>query len=181
MKAYIFLADGFETIEALAPLAVLRRAGVEIKTVSVTDSNNVVSSQKIEVKSDMVGDESDLTDGDMLILPGGFPGYVNLGRSLMVAKTASRYNEKGKFIAAICGAPTVLAKHGIAKGKKITCHSSVVDKMEGYKYTDENVVIDGNLITCKGAGHSLEFGLALAGVLVDSDTIKKVKKAMELA
>jgi 4-methyl-5(b-hydroxyethyl)-thiazole monophosphate biosynthesis len=181
MKAYVFLADGFETIEALTPVAVLRRAGVEVKTVSVTGSHKVVSSHKVEIKADIIHEESDLADGDMLILPGGFPGYVRLGKSLMVAKTLSQYNDKGKFIAAICGAPTVLAKHGIAKGKKITCHGSVKKEMGDYKYTDENVVIDGNLISCRGAGYSLEFGLALAGVLVDSDTIQKVREGMELA
>ena len=180
MKTYLLLADGFETIEALTPVDVLRRAGVDIKTVSISASHNVTSSQKIEVKADLIIDEKDLSEGDMLILPGGYPGYVNLGESKIVGQLASQYFESGKFLAAICGAPTVLAKNGIAMGSKITCHSSVVNEMDGYNYVGGNVVIDGKLITGIGAGHSVEFALTLAEILTDSATVKKVKKGMEL-
>ena len=162
MKAYLLLADGFETIEALAPVAILRRAGVDVSTVSITASNTVISSQKIEVKADLIINETDMSDGDMLILPGGYPGYVNLGKSEQVGNIAALYFESGKYLAAICGAPTILAKYGIAKGKKITCHSSVIGDMVGYNYVGGNVTKDENLITGVGAGHSLEFGLTLA-------------------
>ncbi len=180
MKAYLLLADGFEIIEALAPVDVLRRANVDTRTVSITGSHKVTSSHNVEVKADLVSDETDMSDGDMLILPGGYPGYVNLGKSALVGEVAGQYYGSGKYLAAICGAPTVLAKNGIARGKKITCHSSVVGEMSDYNYVGGDIVIDGNLITGIGAGHSVMFGLALAGVLTDSSTVKKLKKGMEL-
>lgn len=181
-RAYILLADGFECVEALSSIDVLHRAGVELKRVAVGDSLAVVSSHNImSLHCDMVLGDDMLDDGDALILPGGYPGYLNLGNSEAVCRVVRNYYESGRLVAAICGAPTVLAIAGVAKGCKITCHRSVVDKMTEYLYDNDGVVEDGNLITGAGAGRSIEFALAVASRLVDSQTLLQVSRGMELA
>ncbi len=176
------LADGFECVEALSSIDVLHRAGVELKRVAVGDSLAVVSSHNImSLHCDMVLGDDMLEDGDALILPGGYPGYLNLGNSEAVCRVVRNYYESGRLVAAICGAPTVLAIAGVAKGCKITCHRSVVDKMTEYLYDNDGVVEDGNLITGAGAGRSIEFALAVASRLVDSQTLLQVSRGMELA
>lgn len=181
-RAYILLADGFECVEALSSIDVLHRAGVELKRVAVGDSLAVVSSHNImSLHCDMVLGDDMLEDGDALILPGGYPGYLNLGNSEAVCRVVRSYYESGRLVAAICGAPTVLAIAGVAKGCKITCHRSVVDKMTEYLYDNDGVVEDGNLITGAGAGRSIEFALAVASRLVDSQTLLQVSRGMELA
>ena len=181
-RAYILLADGFECVEALSSIDVLHRAGVELKRVAIGDSLSVVSSHNImSLQCDMVLGDNMLEDGDALILPGGYPGFVNLGNSKAVCRVVRSYYDSGRLVAAICGAPTVLAAAGVANGSKVTCHRSVVDSMEGYLYEDEGVVEDRNLITGAGAGRSIEFALAIAARLVDSETLLSVRQGMELA
>lgn len=181
MKAYILLAEGFETIEALTPLDILRRCGVDTRTVSISDSLDVVSSHGLIVKADHLLSD-DITDGDMVILPGGFPGYVNLGESQQVLDLVRSYDAAGKYVAAICGAPTVLRTAGVGIGKKITCHSSVSDEMAGdYICTCGDVERDGNFITGKGAGLSLPFALSLSEVLSPIETVQKVRQGLQIA
>ena len=181
-RAYILLADGFECVEALSSIDVLHRAGVELKRVAVGDELNVTSSHNImSLQCDMVLGDSELEDGDALILPGGYPGYVNLGNSEAVCRAVRNYYESGRLVAAICGAPTVLAVAGVAKGAKITCHRSVVDRMGDYLYDNESVVEDRNIITGAGAGRSIEFALAVVARLVDTETLLRVQQGMELA
>lgn len=179
-KAYLLLAEGFETIEALAPLDIMRRCEIDLKTVSITNDTKVTSSQGVSVIADITLENSSLEDGDMLILPGGAPGYVNLGKSDAVGTILKKYYHEGKYVAAICGAPTVLVINGIANDKKLTCHSGVVSKMSDYNYIGGNTVIDGNLITANGAGSSLEFGFLLAELLADKEKVNAVKKGMEI-
>lgn len=178
----MLLADGFECVEALSSIDVLHRAGVELKRVAVGGSLEVVSSHNImTLQCDMLLGDNMLEDGDALILPGGYPGFVNLGNSEAVCRVVRGYYDSGRLVAAICGAPTVLAVAGVAKGSKIACHRTVVDSMDGYLYNDEGVVEDGNLITGAGAGRSIEFALAIAARLVDADTLLSVRQGMELA
>lgn len=181
-RAYILLADGFECVEALSSIDVLHRAGVELKRVAVGDSLNVASSHGImSLQCDMVLGDNMLEDGDALILPGGYPGFVNLGNSEAVCRVVRSYYDSGRLVAAICGAPTVLAVADVAKESKVTCHRSVVDSMDGYLYENEGVVEDRNLITGAGAGRSIEFALAIAARLVDAETLLAVRQGMELA
>lgn len=181
-SAYILLADGFECVEALSSIDVLHRAGVELKRVAVGDSLNVTSSHGImSLQCDMVLGDNMLEDGDALILPGGYPGFVNLGNSEAVCRVVRSYYDGGRLVAAICGAPTVLAVADVAKESKVTCHRSVVDSMDGYLYENEGVVEDRNLITGAGAGRSIEFALAIAARLVDAETLLAVRQGMELA
>ena len=179
-KVYIILAEGFETIEALTPVDVMHRCGIDVATISITGSMIVKSSHGVVVEANDVLGSKTLDDGDVLILPGGYPGYVNLCNSKQLGVIARKYYESGKILAAICGAPTVLATNEIAVGKKITCHHSVKDKMEAYEYIGENVVEDGNLITGIGAGRSLDFSLFIASRLTDDATIEKVKHGLEI-
>lgn len=180
-KVYLLLAEGFETIEALAPVDVLRRCGIEVVTLSITDSKRVTSSQNIPVEADGILSDSDLSDGDMLILPGGAPGYQNLGKSSEVICLSEEYlNSSEKFLGAICGAPSVLEAAGLLKGKKLTCHFSVKDLILEGTVIDEKIVRDGNLITASGAGLGIDFGLKLAEVLVGIEKVKEVKKGMTL-
>jgi len=201
-KVYVLLADGFETIEATAPIDILRRCKVDVTTVSISGSITVTCSHNIQMKADTTLDGiaaekvgnairstdtegnnccSDLlSDGDMIVLPGGYPGYVNLMDSDTVGKIIRKYYKEGKWVAAICGAPAVLAKNKIAAGSHITCHSSVIDKMGDYIYTGRPVEQDGNLITGIGAGLSIDFGIKLARVLTDRETVELLKKRMEI-
>jgi len=179
-KVYIFLAEGFETIEALAPVDVLRRGGIDVVTVSITDSETVASSHKVLVKADTTFAKVNLSDGDAIILPGGFPGYANLGKSAEVGQTIKNYYNSGKLVAAICGAPTVLKINEIGEGKLITCHSSVVADMVNYNYTGTATATDGNLITADGAGHSIDFGCEILRYLTNDETVTSVRGKMEL-
>lgn len=179
-KVYVLLADGFETIELLAPVDVLRRAGINVKTVSINNSYDVISSHKVAIKADLLLSESDLSDGNLIVIPGGFPGYDNIAACEAAGSIVKQYYESGKIVGAICGGPTVLAKYNIAKGSKITCHTTAIEKMTDYEYVDAKLVCDGNLVTAVGAGYSLDFGLKLLEMLADKATVAKVRKAMEL-
>lgn len=178
-KVYIFLADGFETIEAMAPVDMLRRCKIDIKTVSISDSRKVICSHNVQMLADMTLSDA-LPDGDMIILPGGYPGYENLADSEAVGKIVKDYYDQGKWVAAICGAPAVLARFKIATGSHITCHTSVKDKMSSYIYTGKPVEQDENLITGIGAGHSIDFAMKLVRVLTDEDTVESLKRRMEI-
>lgn len=179
-KVYIFLAEGFETIEALAPVDVLRRGGIDVVTVSITNSETVTSSHKVPVKADTTIAKVNLNDGDAIVLPGGFPGYDNLGKSAEVGQVVKNYYNSGKLVAAICGAPTVLKINNVGEGKLITCHSSVVADMSNYIYTGTATATDGNLITADGAGHSVDFGCEILRYLTNNDNVTSVRGKMEL-
>ena len=180
-KAYILLADGFECVEALAPIDVMHRAGVELKRVAVGHSLDVTSSHGLmTLRCDMLLEDSLLEDGDVLILPGGNPGYINLRNSEAVCSVVRYYYESGRLVAAICGAPTVLAAAGVARGRRVTCHTSVIDDMGDYLYEGGRVVEQDNLITAAGAGISIDFALAIAARLVTAETLSRVRQGMEV-
>ena len=166
---YVFLANGFEIVEALAPVDVLKRAGVAVCTVSITDDVVVESSNKTRVFADTTIDKIDFAMGKMLVLPGGLPGADNLGACDMLVKELVKYNEEGKAVAAICAAPYVLGVNGILEGKKATCYPGFEDRLNGAQYTGAKVEVSGNVITSCGMGASIEFGLALAKYLVGED------------
>ena len=180
-RAYILLAEGFECVEALAPIDVMHRAGVELKRVAVGGSLDVCSSHGlVTLTCDVLIEDADLSDGDALILPGGNPGYINLRNSEQVCAVVRDYYNSGRLVAAICGAPTVLAAAGVARGCSITCHTTVVEEMGDYHYMGGSVIEDGNLITAAGAGVSIEFALTIAEHLVDNETLSRVRRGMEV-
>ena len=180
-KVYILIAEGFECVEALAPIDVMHRAGVDVVRVAVGGSLEPTSSHGlVSLRCDALIEDMQFSDGDALILPGGNPGYINLRSSEAVCRAVREYYTSGRLVGAICGAPTVLAAAGVARGKRITCHTTVVEEMADYRYEGGAVVEDENLITAAGAGLSVEFAITLAERLVDVETLSRVRRSMEL-
>jgi len=180
MKVYMFFADGFEEIEALTSIDLLRRAGVDAVMVSVKGELMVVGSHDIKVTVDELfkDDIEEYSDGDMLILPGG-PGHAKLMGHEGIRELLFEYRNKNKKIAAICAAPSILGMNGLLKGKKATCFPGYEDKLLGATVTNDKVVVDGNIITSRGMGTSMEFALAIVEELLDKaqadDLAKKVQ------
>ncbi len=176
---YLFLAEGFEEIEALGTLDVLRRAGVEAKTVGVTGPV-VTGSHGIPVTADLVIDEAVKgQDLDGVILPGGMPGTKNLEASDSVVDFLRYCREHGLLIAAICAAPSVLGHLGFLEGKKATCFPGFETELRGADYTADSVTEDGNIITGKGAGAAHLFGEAIAARFVGREAAHNVLVIMQ--
>ena len=178
MKALMFLAEGFEEIEALTPVDVLRRAGIEITTVAVTGgfSRNVEGSHGIVVRADVVDTDLviDEKDYDMIILPGGMPGTKNLDNSAIVDRFIRKFHETGKYIAAICAAPMILGKRGFLNSKKAVCYPGFEEYLRGATITGNRVERDGRVITACGMGAALEFALEIVSVLDGRETAEKI-------
>ena len=176
---YLFLADGFEEIEALTPADVLRRAGVETRTVSITDDKTVRGSHDIYVSADITIGEVDPDAADMYILPGGMPGTNNLYECGKLRELISAGAESGKYIAAICAAPSVPGRMGLLKGRKATCFPGFEKYLEGAEYTGASVERDGNIITARGMGVALGFALELCAALKDRKTADDIKASVQ--
>ncbi len=175
---YVFLAKGFEELEALAPVDVLRRAGVPVKTVGVT-GKNVSGSHGISVKCDIAIDEATFDELDGIILPGGLPGTTNLENNATVNKFIDFCAEKNKLIGAICAAPSILGHKGLLQGKNATCYKGFEKDLAGAHIIDRPAVRDGNIITGWGAGGAMDFALLYLEVLTDTDVIaKKTARSM---
>ncbi len=176
---YVFLADGFEEIEALAPVDFLRRAGINTVTVGVT-GDVVRGAHGIEVKTEALLNDIVLSDElEGVILPGGMPGATNLDNSPDVQKAIDFCAQKGKIISAICAAPFILGKKGLLNGKRATCFPGFEEFLEGAILTGEGVVKDGNVITAKGAGVAWEFGAEIAATVVGEDKSKNILGAIQ--
>lgn len=177
-KVIVHLADGFEEIEAITPVDVLRRAGCEVVIVSISGKNSVTSRRNVTVMADRLFSESDYETVDMIILPGGQPGANNLNSHEGLKKQIVSFNNKGKWLAAICAAPLVLGGLGILRGKKATCFPGTEQKLIDANYTGNPVEVDGHIITGKGPGVALEFSLMLAEKLVGKEKADEIREAM---
>ena len=175
---YLFLADGFEELEAIAPVDVLRRGGVEIKTVSVTDSLTVTGSHGITITADITANEVDLESAEGVILPGGIPGTPNLKASEKVWEALEKVNAKGGLVAAICAAPSVLGAFGYLKGRRATCYPGFEGELEGAEYVKEFAVTDGNIITGCGAGGAYQFAFEVLKYFKGEAATETLKKGM---
>lgn len=170
---YVFLAEGFEETEAVTPIDMLRRAGKEVVTVSVS-GKTVTGSHGIPVVCDITVNEA-VKDGlEMIILPGGMPGTKNLEASAEVRSFIEYCRDNGLFIGAICAAPSVIGKMGLLEGKKSVCYPSFEEFLKGAEIPDVPAVRDGNIITARGAGAALEFSYELISVVCDADTAEKL-------
>ncbi len=177
---YVYLADGFEEMEALAPVDILRRCGVEVKTVGVT-GKTVAGAHGICVEADILPEAVKLEEAQMLILPGGLPGTTNLEKDCRVTDAVAKANAQGKYIAAICAAPSVFGHMGLLQGKNATCYPGFETELHGAIASQDGVVCDGNIITAKGAGRASDFGFLLAGLLVGGEKALEVRRAMQYA
>ena len=176
-KVYVFLATGFEEIEALTPVDILRRAGITVDVVSVTGSEIVTGARGINVKADVLFENMDKDAADVLVLPGGMPGTLNLHAYKPLMELVDKYNSAGKRIAAICAAPTIFGKEGLLKGKKATCYPGMEKDLLGADVQKESVVTDGNITTSRGMGTALDFSLELLKLL--SGSSEKAEKMAE--
>lgn len=177
-KAYVFLADGFEDIEALAPVDILRRGGIDVKTVSINGADTVTSAHDIQVKADLLFADADLSDADLLMLPGGMPGAKNLDEHEGVRRALVRHAEQQKLIGAICAAPMVLGHLGLLRGRHATCYPGFDSELDGATYTAEPCTADGNIITGKGPGASFAYGYRLLEELKGERVVAELKKGM---
>lgn len=178
---YVFLADGFEEVEAITPIDYLRRCEeLEVKTVGVT-GKMVESSRKIAVLADLTVFDIDYEKLEMIILPGGMPGTINLEKSPEVIKAIHFCMEKNLPIAAICAAPSILGHLGYLKGKKATCAEGFSQELTGAEYTGEPVETDGNIITARGAGVANQFAFEIIEKLLSSDRVEKLKGSIRWA
>ncbi|WP_099470003.1 DJ-1 family glyoxalase III [Konateibacter massiliensis] len=178
VKVGIFLADGFEEIEGLTVVDLLRRAGIDTDTVSISKTKEVTGAHNIVVMADKLYEETADREYDMLILPGGMPGTKNLGAKEALVERLKRYAREDKNIAAICAAPSVLGDNGILKGKKATCYPGFEERLTGAAVSYDNVVTDGNIITSRGMGTAMDFGFAIIEKLINKETALKIKASI---
>lgn len=174
---YMFLANGFEEVEALCPLDLLRRAGIAVTTVGI-GGDMITGSHGITVRADIPDTMYRDSKPEMLVLPGGMPGTTNLDASHTVEVALRAANKNGAYLAAICAAPMVLGKRGYLEGKRAICFPGFEEHLVGATVAEERVVRDGHVITAAGMGVALDFGLALVAALKDEATAESLRRAV---
>ena len=177
-QVYVFRADGFEEIEGLTVVDVLRRAGADTETVSVMGRKEIGGSHGIHVMADSLFEESDFSDAQLLVLPGGMPGTLHLGEGKELTDLLLRFHESGKKVAAICAAPSILGDLGILKGRDAVCYPGFEDRLEGANVTRAKVAADGGVAASRGMGAAIPFALALVEQLVSKEKAAEVKKSI---
>ena len=178
MKIAVHLAEGFEEIEAISIIDVLRRAGYDVIIVSVTNDMKVTGSHQIQVVADQLFDDVNYDLVDMIVLPGGMPGAKNLNNNTGLKKQIERFNEKGKFLGAICAAPLVFGELGILKGKKATCYPGFENYLHGAEITGTSTEVAGNIITGKGPGAAIQFAIKIVEMLSGSKPASQLAKEL---
>lgn len=178
---YVFLADGFEEIEALACVDILRRAGVAVQMVSVNSTNAVTGSHSIEVRADITTEKVDLANIECAVYPGGMPGAETLssGEDTTPNMVAKYCVENDILVGAICAAPLVLGRLSLLSGKNATCYPGFENELTGAIATGERVTVDGNIVTGRGPGCSIDFAFALVSKLKGESVALEIRKAMQ--
>ncbi len=178
---YVFLADGFEETEAIAPIDMLRRAGLDVVTVGIKN-DGVKSSHGVPVLCDMTDMQVELDERlEMIVLPGGMPGTLNLESDPVVQASVDYCVKNNISIGAICAAPSILGKKGLLEGKEAICFPGYEKFLSGAKLSDKKVVTDGIFTTAAGAGAAVEFGLELVRVLCGEERADKIRAAIQCA
>jgi len=177
-KVILFLADGFEEIEAFAVVDILRRGGVDISTMSINDKLEVIGKSNIRVFADMIFDKSLALNSEMVILPGGGDGTNNLKKSENIIEIIKYFSENNKKISAICAAPSILGCNGILKDYKAICYPGFEEFLEGAEIIDKPVVSDRNIITSKGPGTAIDFALEILKNLKGEKCSETVRKGL---
>lgn len=173
-KVLIFFAEGFEEIEGLTVVDLLRRAGIDITTVSITDKNEVTGSHNISVRTDTIINSADFAGSDMIVLPGGMPGTRNLEACDKLMEQVDEYIAGGKRVSAICAAPTILGHRGHLSGRKACCYPGLEGELKGADTSTDPVSVAGNIITSRGLGTAIPFALAIIEALSDKATADKI-------
>lgn len=176
MKVVVPLAEGFEEIETSAIVDILRRAEIEVITAGLSGKGQISGAHGIKFASDTGFDEIKADDFDAIVLPGGSPGFVNLGNDEGVLKLVKEMYDKDKYVSAICGAPSVLSKSGILKGVNATIYPGCRDMLTDAKYIEERVVKDKKIITSQGPGTAIEFAIKLVEVFLSAEKAEEIKK-----
>lgn len=176
---YLFLANGFEEIEALGTVDIMRRAGIDVKTVGI-GGKQVCGSHNIKVEADICDKEFEYNSKniEMLVLPGGIPGTPNLEKSDCVINALDKAFNDGIFIAAVCAAPSIFGHRGFLKGKKACCYPSFESELMGAEVSQDRVVADGNVITSRGAGTVYDFAAKIVEVLKGKEISDKILSSM---
>lgn len=178
-QAYIFLAPGYEEVEMLTVVDMVRRAKLDIDMVSITDQREVTSSHNVTIIADRLLAETDFAAAQMLILPGGIPGTPNLRACEPLCEQLKQFAANAeKWVAAVCAAPTVLGELGILDGRKATCYPTFADKIICGEYLEQPVVRDGHVITSRGMGTCIEFAGEIITALKDRETAEQIKTAI---
>ena len=177
---YVFFADGFEEIEAVTIVDVLRRGGVDVATVGI-GSRSITGTHGLRIETDIADTEAADEGIEMIVLPGGQPGTDNLGRSATVARLIGECLAAEKWVAAIFAAPMVLGQAGVLQGRRAVCYPGCEGALTGAQLSGDNVVRDGNIITSKGPGTAMEFALALLMALKGEAAAAEVAAGMLLA
>ena len=180
-KVYVFLANGFEDVEALIPIDVLRRGGVEVVTVSTTDFPLVQSAHGVNIEADIMFEQGDFSDADLLMLPGGMPGAKNLYEHEGVCQAVRKQAQAGKKVSAICAAPAVvLAQLGLLEGRRATCYPGFEQALKGAgaQYTADLVTVDGNITTGEGPAAAFPYAYELLSQLVSREVSDQIAEGM---
>ena len=177
-KVLIFMAEGHEEIEALTVVDLLRRAGIDIYTVSITGEKKVTGSHGITTVCDKLIETVNFDDADMLVLPGGMPGTLNLGNCEILMDQVHGFNTSKKELAAICAAPTVFGKAGLLEGKKATCYPGMEGDLKGAITSTDAVCHDGHIITSRGLGTAIPFALEIVRTFQGDEAAEKLAKSI---
>ncbi|MBN7773708.1 DJ-1 family glyoxalase III [Clostridium aminobutyricum] len=172
---YVHFAQGFEEVEALTCIDVMRRAGIEAVMVSMTGEKIVKSVRNIGIQTDILFEEADYESCEMIVLPGGMPGAKNLGEHEGLVQHIKDFSANGKWIAAICAAPMVFGHNGLLTGKKATIYPGMEEHLIGAAYSTDRVAVDGNVITSKGPGTAMEFAVTIVELLKGKALAEKLK------
>ena len=176
----MFIAEGFEEIEALCPLDIIRRAGLPIKTVGI-GAKEITGAHSITVKADMSDSEFDVLvdkSADMIFLPGGMPGTLNLANSKTVVNAINNAHQSGSYIAAICAAPSILGDMGLLNGKKAICYPGFESRLSGATLSEAKVVLDGKILTAAGMGVALDMGLKIVEIFCGEEKAAALRHAV---
>lgn len=175
---YVYLATGFEEVEAITIIDLLRRGAIDTKSISITGEKLVTGANDITIEADLLFEEADHDSCEMIVLPGGMPGASNLGACTELTDQIKIFAESGKKVAAICAAPMVLAKCGILKNKDATIYPGMEDQLLDAKPTGDSITISSNIITGKGPGFAMEFALALVCILRGAEAQNQVAEGL---
>lgn len=178
MAIAVFFAEGFEEIEALTVVDITRRAGIDTQMVSVTKDRKVTGSHGITVTMDQCLEEVDFQQVQMIVLPGGMPGTLNLKACTSLMDQVKSFEKEGKYLAAICAAPTIFGSLGLLKGRKACCYPGMEEQLEGARVVEDSCIVSEKIITSRGMGTAIDFGLSIVAELVGEEEAKQLAKTI---